>query len=102
MQWEATLATFYNETEDTYPYSAAMASETGEEFYRDSYDYSTESYVISFFGRLNYSILDRYLLTLTLRNDGHHDSARITNGIVPRQHLHGASLTNRSWQVPAM
>src|SRR5690554_584746 len=61
---------FYNETEDTYPYSAAMASETGEEFYRDSYDYSTESYVISFFGRLNYSILDRYLLTLTLRNDG--------------------------------
>lgn len=61
---------FYNETEDTYPYSAAMASQTGEEFYRDSYDYSTESYVISFFGRLNYSLLDRYLLTLTLRNDG--------------------------------
>lgn len=61
---------FYNETEDTYPYSAAIASQTGREFYRDSYDYSTESYVISFFGRLNYSLLDRYLLTLTLRNDG--------------------------------
>lgn len=61
---------FFNETEDTYPYSAAMAAEKGEKFYRESYDYSTESFVISFFGRLNYSLLDRYLLTLTLRNDG--------------------------------
>ena len=33
-------------------------------------DYSTESYVVSFFGRLNYSLLDRYLMTLTVRNDG--------------------------------
>ncbi|QRX64488.1 TonB-dependent receptor [Dysgonomonadaceae bacterium zrk40] len=61
---------FYNETENFYPYSAAMAAETGNEFYREGNDYSTESYVISFFGRLNYSLLDRYLLTLTLRNDG--------------------------------
>ena len=61
---------FYNETENFYPYSAAMAAETGNEFYRESNDYSTESFVISFFGRLNYSLLDRYLLTLTLRNDG--------------------------------
>ena len=28
-----------------------------------------EYYLISYFGRLNYSILDRYLLTLTIRND---------------------------------
>jgi len=61
---------FYNETENFYPYSAAMAAETGNEFYREGNDYSTESFVISFFGRLNYSLLDRYLLTLTLRNDG--------------------------------
>jgi TonB-linked outer membrane protein, SusC/RagA family/TonB-dependent outer membrane receptor, SusC/RagA subfamily, signature region len=60
----------YNETEDTYPYSAAKAQETGDTFYRESNDYSSESYVISFFGRLNYSLLDRYLLTFTLRNDG--------------------------------
>jgi TonB-dependent starch-binding outer membrane protein SusC len=32
--------------------------------------YESESYLISFFGRLNYSVLDRYLLTFTLRNDG--------------------------------
>ncbi|HOO95258.1 MAG TPA: TonB-dependent receptor [Proteiniphilum sp.] len=61
---------FYNETENFYPYSAAMAAETGNEFYREGNDYATESFVISFFGRLNYSLLDRYLLTLTLRNDG--------------------------------
>ena len=61
---------FYNETENTYPYSAAMAAETGNKFYREGNDYSSESFVISFFGRLNYSLLNRYLLTFTLRNDG--------------------------------
>ena len=30
----------------------------------------TENYLVSFFGRLNYTIADRYLLTLTLRDDG--------------------------------
>ena len=30
----------------------------------------TESYLVSFFGRLNYTFKDRYLLTFTLRNDG--------------------------------
>ncbi len=33
-------------------------------------DYTTESYLISFFGRLNYALLDKYLLTLTVRDDG--------------------------------
>ena len=32
--------------------------------------YKTENYLVSFFGRLNYSLLDRYLVTFTLRNDG--------------------------------
>jgi iron complex outermembrane receptor protein len=30
----------------------------------------TESYIVSLFGRLNYTLLDRYLITATLRNDG--------------------------------
>lgn len=30
----------------------------------------TENYLVSFFGRLNYTLLDRYLLTFTLRDDG--------------------------------
>jgi len=32
--------------------------------------YKTENYLVSFFGRANYSLLDRYLLTFTLRYDG--------------------------------
>lgn len=37
--------------------------------YQDN-EYFTESYLVSFFGRLNYILLNRYLLTFTLRNDG--------------------------------
>ena len=32
--------------------------------------FKTESYLVSFYGRLNYTLMDRYLLTATLRNDG--------------------------------
>lgn len=32
--------------------------------------YKNEYYLLSFFGRLNYTLFDRYLLTATLRNDG--------------------------------
>jgi iron complex outermembrane receptor protein len=61
---------FYNETDNSYPYSPSKATETSSEFYKDPNDYSTENYVVSFFGRVNYSLLDRYLMTFTLRNDG--------------------------------
>ena len=36
----------------------------------DSASTATESYLVSFFGRLNYTFLDRYLLTVTIREDG--------------------------------
>lgn len=39
--------------------------------------YKTENYLVSFFGRLNYSLMDRYLLTFTLRDDG---SSRFSKG----------------------
>jgi iron complex outermembrane receptor protein len=32
--------------------------------------YKNEYFLISFFGRMNYTLLDRYLLTVTLREDG--------------------------------
>ncbi|HKI79869.1 MAG TPA: SusC/RagA family TonB-linked outer membrane protein [Ignavibacteriaceae bacterium] len=32
--------------------------------------YKNEYYLVSFFGRLNYTLLDKYLLTFTLRDDG--------------------------------
>lgn len=31
--------------------------------------YKSENYIVSYYGRLNYSLLSRYLLTFTLRND---------------------------------
>ncbi len=36
----------------------------------NSNSYKNENYLISFFGRVNYTLLDKYLLTVTLRNDG--------------------------------
>ncbi len=36
---------------------------------QDSF-YASESFLISFFGRVNYTFKDRYLFTITLRNDG--------------------------------
>jgi len=61
---------FYYKTTNEYPYSAAMAKSTGKTNYKAGDDYSSESYLVSFFGRLNYTLLSRYLLTFTLRNDG--------------------------------
>ncbi|MDR9417347.1 SusC/RagA family TonB-linked outer membrane protein [Gracilimonas sp.] len=37
---------------------------------RQDSDYATENYIVSFFGRLNYTFKDKYLLTATLRQDG--------------------------------
>ena len=61
---------FYRSEWTKYPYSAAKAKEYGKEFYKGEDDFITENYLVSFFGRVNYTLLDRYLLTFTLRNDG--------------------------------
>ena len=42
----------------------------------DSSSFITENYLVSFFGRVNYTLMDRYLLTFTLREDG---SSRFKN-----------------------
>ena len=34
------------------------------------YNYKTENYLVSFFGRMNYILMDRYYLTATIRDDG--------------------------------
>jgi TonB-linked SusC/RagA family outer membrane protein len=36
----------------------------------DSSSFVTENYLVSFFGRVNYTLMDRYLLTFTVRDDG--------------------------------
>jgi iron complex outermembrane receptor protein len=45
------------------------ASTDGATKYEDS-DYKSENFLISFFGRVNYVLLDKYMLTATLRDDG--------------------------------
>lgn len=61
---------FYRNEWTKYPYSEAKAKEYNKEFYKGDDDFITENYLVSFFGRLNYTLLDRYMLTFTLRNDG--------------------------------
>lgn len=64
---------FHKETDyyyhGTYPQSSL---EHPGEIYNPSENtlYKTENYLVSFFGRMNYSLLDRYLFTFTLRDDG--------------------------------
>jgi iron complex outermembrane receptor protein len=36
----------------------------------DSSNYATENYLVSFFGRLNYTLMNKYLFTATIRDDG--------------------------------
>lgn len=36
----------------------------------DPYHYKTENYLVSFFGRANWSLMDRYYVTATVRDDG--------------------------------
>ncbi|MBQ9660015.1 MAG: TonB-dependent receptor [Bacteroidales bacterium] len=45
----------------------ANASTVARKFYTG---YNTPSRILSFFGRINYSLLDRYLFTVTMRADG--------------------------------
>ena len=40
------------------------------EYADDHKEFKTEHYLVSFFGRLNYTLMDRYMLTATLRDDG--------------------------------
>ena len=42
----------------------------------DSTSFITENYLVSFFGRLNYTFKDRYLFTFTIRDDG---TSKFTN-----------------------
>ena len=61
---------FYKSDWTKYPYSEKFAKEKGTEYYKDMEENKTENYLVSFFGRLNYTLLDRYLFTFTLRDDG--------------------------------
>jgi TonB-dependent starch-binding outer membrane protein SusC len=50
---------------------------TSESIVNTDQPYQTENYLVSFFGRINYSLMDKYLATFTLRDDG---SSRFAEG----------------------
>lgn len=51
-------------------YRDTHSSKPGEEYNRNASTWKTENYLVSFFGRANYTLLDRYMLTATVRYDG--------------------------------
>ncbi|NOZ34015.1 MAG: TonB-dependent receptor [Chlorobi bacterium] len=55
---------------DGQSYTRGIVDENHPYQMQDSSVFVTENYLISFFGRLNYSLLDKYLFTFTLRDDG--------------------------------
>lgn len=55
---------------DNVGYRIAQFDKYGDPVLVSKSNYETEHYIVSFFGRMNYDIKDKYLLTLTLRNDG--------------------------------
>lgn len=70
------------ETSRTLQYYPSTNLKHGGQLYKDSgkdyngdgtledYLFKTENYLVSFFGRANWSLMDRYYVTATVRNDG--------------------------------
>lgn len=58
---------FYNEGENK---NRPWAQTGGEFLNADTTVYKNENFLVSFFGRVNYTYKDKYLLTATVRNDG--------------------------------
>ncbi|MBQ8153718.1 MAG: TonB-dependent receptor [Prevotella sp.] len=56
---------FYNKTTDF-----KQSNDGNNTEYATTPLFKTESFLVSFFGRLNYTFMDRYLLTATIRRDG--------------------------------
>jgi len=68
---------FHIKTDWDYPqyYPSTHLTHPGELVNPDYYEtknslYKSENYLVSWFGRVNYGLLNRYLFTFTLRNDG--------------------------------
>lgn len=53
-----------------YPSTNEDADKAGTKYNESTGTWKTESYLVSFFGRANYSLLNRYMLTATVRADG--------------------------------
>ena len=75
-EWQHFYRKGAHEGYGTYPTNSSvvkngesMAGKVKEDT-QDVYDWMTENYLVSFFGRVNYTALNRYMITATVRADG--------------------------------
>ena len=69
-EWQHFHDTSDQEYWGLYPLSSNVVENRGQRYNNTSSGSATESYLVSFFGRVNYTLLDRYLFTATVRQDG--------------------------------
>ena len=69
-EWQHFWRSKYNDYVGFYPQTIDDESLRGTERPHTPYREKRDSYLVSFFGRANYSLLDRYYLTATVRDDG--------------------------------
>ena len=69
-EWQLFHDTSDQEYWGLYPLSNNVVENRGQRYNNTSSGSATESYLVSFFGRVNYTLLDRYLFTATVRQDG--------------------------------
>ena len=69
-EWQHFWRSKNNDYVGYYPETNNDASLRGTERPHTPYSEKSESYLVSFFGRANYTLLDRYFLTATVRDDG--------------------------------
>ncbi|MCR4957303.1 MAG: TonB-dependent receptor, partial [Prevotella sp.] len=67
-EWQRFWRSQYNDYIGRYPSTAGPNA--GKERDHTPYRFRTENYLVSFFGRMNYILADRYYLTATIRDDG--------------------------------
>lgn len=69
-EWQHLKRDGYNIGSGFYQSTNSQADLAGKPYNEVKHPWANESYLVSFFGRVNYSLLDRYMLTATLRADG--------------------------------
>ena len=67
-EWQHFWRTLHNNYWGAYP--ETNREKPGQYNNWTMYNYKTENYLVSFFGRMNYILADRYYLTATIRDDG--------------------------------
>ena len=69
-EWQHFWRSQYNDYVGYYPMTNDDKTLAGTERPHTPYEFKTENYLVSFFGRANYILMNRYFFTATVRNDG--------------------------------